>query len=51
MAMWLAKAMDANLIVRACNYNNKTLDLRFDFVHQMINYEKPAVLETVKVNY
>lgn len=57
MAMWLAKAMDNNLIVRACNYsfvggyNNKTLGLRFDLVHQMINYERPAVLETVKVNY
>lgn len=57
MALWLAKAMDANLIVRACNYsfvggyNNKTLGLRFDLVHQMINYERPAVLETVKVNY
>lgn len=54
MAVWLAKAMDKNMIVRLCNYkfvggyNKKTLGLRFDVVHQMQIYERPAQLELVR---
>lgn len=49
MAVWLAKAMDKNMIVRFVGeYNKKTLGLRFDVVHQMQIYERPAQLELVR---
>ena len=44
MAVWLAKAMDKNMIVRLCNYkfvggyNKKTLGLRLDVVHHYAGY-------------